>query len=162
MVTNPLARSVPNKAPVVDGVGLFLRGHSQETPSPILSFLLFSLAASACPLLSFLISTASAARTPSRQNLSLRASLPSCIFQGQSPHITFQFFLKHSLESKREGLWKDFERVQSDLTPFGRKLIKAVRCIRLLVLLIIVVQWKKGKLNKMTLTHSCVHVCPSD
>lgn len=80
MVTNPLARSVPNKAPIVDGVGLFLRGHSQETPSPILSFLLFSLAASACPLLSFLISMARAACTPSRQNLSFSGPL--------SPHAS--------------------------------------------------------------------------
>lgn len=55
---------------IVDGRGLFLRGHSQETPSPLLSFLLFSLAAPACPLLSFLISMAGAACTPSRDNFS--------------------------------------------------------------------------------------------
>lgn len=59
-----------NKAAAVDGRGLFLRGRSQETPSPLLSFLLFSLAASARPLLSFLMSAASAARTPSRLSLS--------------------------------------------------------------------------------------------
>lgn len=67
------------------GGGPFLREHSQETPSPLLSFLLLSLAAPACSLLSFLISTAGAACTPSRHNSSF-----SCVFQGRSPHITSQ------------------------------------------------------------------------
>lgn len=131
-----------NKGPPVDGGGLFLRGRSQETPSPLLSFLLFSLAASARPLLP----TASAVRTPPRHSVSFSAPpaprLLSCIFQGRS-HLTYQVILKRS---DRQVICKG----QSDLTHFKNHMIKALSSNRLLVLLYNCssARKKRDKLNK--------------
>lgn len=139
----------------MDGRGLFLRGRSQETPSPLLSFLLFSLAASARPLLSFLMSAASAARTPSRHSVppSAPSRLHSRVFHGPSPHLTSQLILKRSI---RQVLCK----VQSDLTQFSSHMTKALSSICLLVPLIIAVQREKKEANSVKDVHD-VFVCGS-
>ena len=105
---------VHNEAIVVDGGGLFLREHSQETPSSLLSFLLLSLAAPACSLLSFLISMAGAACTPSRHNSSFSGphSRHASFFQGQPPHITF--IQKQRSDSRNIGL----SAITFDPAPF--------------------------------------------
>lgn len=131
-------KAVLNKGPPVDGGGLFLRGRSQETPSPLLSFLLFSLAGCAGPLLS----TAIAVRTPlCRQCLFLRTRRPL-----QAPLMHLSRLLASDLPTHSRA-----EQSPSNLQSAIRfdPLQKPLFSIHLLLLLIIAVQpEQRDKPNK--------------